>query len=323
MYFPYLRGKQFELLALREIAPRLGAARCVTPIIEPVREPGDSGLYRCLTALEGYAVGFVLIANPTVGALRTTTGGPRLSPALVDFILNRDAGQSWNIGLIVEEGTDVTALAMSYAESLGNTRPLTLIHKALAVSGQNVPIVDAPFRRGFDVINSESIRAERHARGPWRRERGVTLSDGFDQLSRNSDYISREETTFNEDLLYYEGEGWFGFGDYLTIGAGYTEGGFSPRAVAIHWTYQAALGQAIMIRSFTSESNGDIGNVGGKFLEAAGKLVNFLNAHDIHTDAAEIMRNHVLHQTYPGLGVVKKLSILNHLQLMTTILGQA
>lgn len=49
MYFPYLRGKQFELLALREIAPRLGYAQCVTPIIEPVRAPSDSGLDRCLT----------------------------------------------------------------------------------------------------------------------------------------------------------------------------------------------------------------------------------------------------------------------------------
>lgn len=323
MYFPYLRGKQFELLALRETAPRLGAARCITPIIEPVREPADSGLHRCLTALEMYAVGFVLIANPTVGALRTPASPQELSPALVEFILDRDPGRAWNIGLIIEEGTDVTSLVTSYADSLGDTRPLTLIHKALAVSGQNVPIVEAPYHRGFDIINSESIRAERHARGPWRRERGVTLSDGFDQLSRNSDYINREETTFNEDLLYYQDEGWFGFGDYLTIGAGYTEGGFSPRAVAIHWTYQAAPGQAIMIRSFASESNGNIGNVGGKFLEAAGKLVNFLNARDIHTDAAEVMRNHVLHQTYPGLGVVKKLSILNHLQLMTAVLDPA
>jgi hypothetical protein len=316
MYFPYLRGKQFELLALREIAPRLKRSGCVTPIIEPVRAPADSGLDRCLTSLIRDSIDFVLIVNPNVGELRSRT----VSPVLAEFITARDQEESWNIGVIVEEGTDVGALLQSYTDALGTSRMLTLIHKSLAVSGENVPAVENGFQRGYDIVNDD-IKS-RHLRSLPRTDRGVTLHDGFVPEKRNAAYIDRQETTFNEDHLYYKSEGWFGFGDYLTIGADFSEGGFSPRAVAIHWTYEPAVGKPIMIRSFTSESNDDVSNVGGKFLEAAGKLVAFLNALDIQTDAANVMRSHVFNHTYPGLGVVKKLSILNHLQMMSEILSR-
>ena len=43
MYYPYLRGRQFELLALRDFAESLqGSASQVFPIIEPVRENKNS-----------------------------------------------------------------------------------------------------------------------------------------------------------------------------------------------------------------------------------------------------------------------------------------
>src|SRR5690348_5838553 len=100
MYFPYLRGKQFELLALRELAPRLGREQQVTPIIEPVRAPGDSGIDRCLTSLLQVNLDFVLIANPTVGELRSTG----IASDVAEYVARRDLNETWNIGLIVEEG---------------------------------------------------------------------------------------------------------------------------------------------------------------------------------------------------------------------------
>jgi hypothetical protein len=316
MYFPYLRGKQFELLALRELAPRLGREQQVTPIIEPVRAPGDSGIDRCVTSLLNVSLDFILIANPTVGELRSND----LSPAIVDYVVRRDLGESWNIGLIIQEGFDPNVLVQNFRQHFGTLRRLSLIHLSMAIPREDLPAIASEFRRGYDII-SENIN-QRHVRGLPLRERGVTLHDGFMPEKRNAAYIDRQETMFSEDHLYYKDEGWFGFGDFLTIGFEFTEGGFSPRAVAIHWTYEPAPGAPIMIRSFTSNTNGDIGNAGGKFLEAAGKLVAFLDQYDITTDAANIMRSHVHNQTYPGLGVVKKLSILNHLQLISGILSR-
>ena len=37
MYYPYLRGKQFELIALREFAQQIQKEFHVCPIIEPVK----------------------------------------------------------------------------------------------------------------------------------------------------------------------------------------------------------------------------------------------------------------------------------------------
>jgi hypothetical protein len=152
---------------------------------------------------------------------------------------------------------------------------------------------------------------------------GVTLRDPFPSEDRNASYLEKDESIFTDDHLFFAEEGWVGFADYLTIGEPYNEGGFTPRAVAIHWTYEPDPGGPIMVRHFTSTNNGDTANVGGKFLEAAGKLVAFLDQHDIHTNASEVMRNQVATSSYPGLGIVKKLSIQNHLELVSGILSRS
>lgn len=50
MYYPYFRGKQFELLAIRDTANVMAEAG-FTPIIEPVRE-ALNGLERTLKTIK-------------------------------------------------------------------------------------------------------------------------------------------------------------------------------------------------------------------------------------------------------------------------------
>lgn len=312
LYFPYLRGKQFELLALKELSPLLGAQQKVLPVVEPVRRPDGSGLDRCLSAVATSGLEFILIMNPSVGELR----GHSVSVELVDYVRARDPEKTWNLGLIFQEATDVQGVLGDYS-TMCDGRPLTVVHKGLASSVDTLGRADGPLRR-FDVIDDRLRR--RYFRDLLTRTDGVTMRDGFPSEDRNADYLSKNESLFSDDHLFYTEEGWFGFSDYLTIGEGYAEGGFTPRAVVIHWTYEPEPGSAIMVRHFTSESNGDTSNVGGKFLEAAAKLVGFLNERDIHTVAAEVFRTHLANSTYPGLGIVKKLSMQNHLQLVSEIL---
>ncbi|MBT4709725.1 MAG: sce7725 family protein [Flavobacteriaceae bacterium] len=42
MYYPYLRARQFELIALREYAQQRGNNNLITPIIEPVKKTFNS-----------------------------------------------------------------------------------------------------------------------------------------------------------------------------------------------------------------------------------------------------------------------------------------
>lgn len=317
MYFPYLRGKQYELLALKELSTMLGEQQMVVPIIEPVRPTSGSGLDRCLSALMDSSVDFVLVTNPSVGELRNAF----VSPDIADYVTRHDRSSGWNLGLLIDENTDVESLVESYRASVAwQRRRLTLIHKGLSGALSRIPSLTADLNREADVIDDRWRR--RYFRDVLSSSRGITMRDGFPGEDRNAAYLSKEESVFTDDHLFYREENWFGFSDYLTIGDSFSDGGFTPRAVAIHWTYEPAPGAPVMIRHFTSVSNSDTSNVGGKFLEAAGKLIAFLNAHNIRTLAADVMRAHFANDTYPGLGIVKKLSIQNHLELMSGILSR-
>lgn len=316
MYFPYLRGKQYELLALKEFAPLLGQSGRITPVIEPVKNP-DGGLQRCLEALWSNEVNPILILNPTVGELSADGG----TGALVEYI--NDAATlatKWRLGIISSENLEIEPAL----RALGGVRAdyeLALIHDGTAADLTQLRLETDRLGRRFDLV-SDLLR-QRHFRPFFGQSMGVIMHDGFPSEQRNSAYLVREEGIFNEDVIFYQDEGWDGFGDYLTVGKGWSQGGFTPRAVAIQWTYQPESGAPIMIRHFTSESNGDIANVGGKFLEAVRKLVVFMDANEIHTAASEVMRQHLAASTYPGLGVVKKLSIQNHLELVAGILSES
>lgn len=317
MYFPYLRGKQYELLALKELSPILGQAPVVTPIIEPVRVPTGSGLHRCLEALRENNLDFILIGNPRVGNLH----GSGISQDILDFVNAADSESLWNIALLIDENTSADELISDYRNSFGTDRRLTLIHAGLSDQLTALKEATEDLARQYDIIDNRLRR--QYFRNLLTTSSAVTLRDGFPYETRNSDYLGREETMFSDEHLFYRDEGWHGFSDYLTIGQQYADGGFTPRAVAIHWTYEPFEGSPIMVRHFTSESNGDTANVGGKFLEAAAKLVAFVDEHDIHTQASEVFRDHVANGTYPGLGIVKKLSIQNHLEMMSGILGRS
>lgn len=68
MYYPYLRGRQFELIALREFALNHGDNSNVTPIIEPVKIKFNNMKLAIPKLIEGN-VKFALILNPLVGEI--------------------------------------------------------------------------------------------------------------------------------------------------------------------------------------------------------------------------------------------------------------
>ena len=70
MYYPYLRGKQYELLALKEFAAGTESPRFVWPILEPVRDPDTNTAFgRAIADLKDREMNFTVIVNPTVGDL--------------------------------------------------------------------------------------------------------------------------------------------------------------------------------------------------------------------------------------------------------------
>ena len=68
MYYPYLRGKQFELIALRDLTDLISENKTkISPIIEPIKI--SSTLEKTLLDFKNKDINFTLIINPQVGDL--------------------------------------------------------------------------------------------------------------------------------------------------------------------------------------------------------------------------------------------------------------
>jgi hypothetical protein len=66
----------------------------------------------------------------------------------------------------------------------------------------------------------------------------IRLDDNFNTQKKNKDFLKIPDEKFSEEHLFYKEEGYSGFSDYTILDSEYAEGGFLPRAVAIHITYQ-------------------------------------------------------------------------------------
>ncbi|HAF31177.1 MAG TPA: hypothetical protein DCG75_19230, partial [Bacteroidales bacterium] len=100
----------------------------------------------------------------------------------------------------------------------------------------------------------------------------------------------------------------------------YSETGFLPYAVAIHLSY-VDNDKKIRIKHFVSDSNDDASDIGGKFVEALKKLVNWCVEKNI-PDTIAISQFKELYRTghFPGLGSIKKLSIMHHIELVLNLI---
>jgi hypothetical protein len=96
-----------------------------------------------------------------------------------------------------------------------------------------------------------------------------------------------------------------------------------PMAVVIHLSYiNNDYNKEIWIRHFTSVTNDTNSNVQGKFAEAAKKAIQFCNDNSLNNSAITELRNYYNESRYPGLGTVKKISIKNHLLIISNYLDQ-
>lgn len=67
MYFPYFRGRQYELLALKELASQKLISKSVIPVIEPIKQ--IPALKNALKAFNDAGLPIGIIVNPNVGGL--------------------------------------------------------------------------------------------------------------------------------------------------------------------------------------------------------------------------------------------------------------
>jgi len=313
MYHPYFRGKQYELITVRDMAELMAAAGFV-PIIEPVKE-SLGGLQRALGAVCTAKGRAVVIVNPYHG--EHSEDGEGIEELLSEGF--PDANIS--AGILLTKDTVLAEAGESYALHKGK-RPITLIHAGFA---DPKGVVDA---LGDDLTTVKHVFFEPYCGKLYRKHfagsKRVLLRDGF-QRRRNKDHPEME--LFSDLHITYGEEGMDGFGDFLIVGDEFTESGGPAYAVAIHLTFiDRTQDSAMYIYHFKSKRVDTPTDPAGKFGEALDAMIKKLDSGTsgmLETSAVREFR--ALHEAkhFPGLGYVKKLSMNHHIETLAAFFGKA
>lgn len=309
MYFPILRGRQFELLALRECVNRQILSNQVIPILEPVKV--SSTYTKTVASFIENGKQIAIIRNPQVGSwakdIKKDNNVRIHEQTIVQLKNDRVISSLYvtpnlqeRIEALIQEDNDIGIDSLL----LLCTNP-EYINFYEAVISDNKPL--------YNVIPDK---------GDFRRRirpNRVMCEDHFPKRTRNIDYFDIPSEFFSSDHLYYEDDGYKGFSDYSVVGEEYSETGFAPYAVAIHIVFFDEK-NILRIAHFVSDSNDDISDPARKFAEAVKKLVDWNKSMKLDTVGIQELEAAYQNKTYPGLGVVKKYSIMHHLELMSKYL---
>lgn len=313
-YYPYFRGRQFELLALRELLEKDLLSESIIPIVEPVKL--SSTLLTTFKAFSEKKRIIGLVRNPEFGDVVKEL---KLAPEDLQKEYAR-VFQAINVLQVLLQRGDTKELVKPFLTKIqSHPEQWAALYRekdnveVLALQAQNAPAY------GLNLIpDSTRIRRALKDRGK------VLLRDCFDKQERNADYQKNLDEIFTDDHTFAESEGYLGTGDYSIIGSSYSESGFAPYAVAIHIVYENPKGSGILrVRHFVSDSNDGIDDPAGKFEEAARKLASWVEKVKMEktNGLSAILQAHQ-EGCYPGLGSLKKYSIMHHLELMGNILSR-
>lgn len=312
MYYPYLRGKQFELLALREFAASVSGNACeVCPIIEPVKA-SLNGINLAIRKFKMFNFKYAIVLNPAIGELvgKSVDIYNSLEPEL--------NGSSWVPALIITNDnlTQINSLIEEF-----HLQSVILICRG-SIDADSSDLRDLLLKDEIASVVIEQddrllIRAIRTA-----NKKIIRIDDKFKPQKRNSDYLQISEEKFSEEHFFYREDRFDGFSDYSVLPKDFIEGGMLPYAVAIHLTYKKN-NEQIWLKHFVSDTNDDRSNIQGKFAEAASKAKSFFVGQSFQSEGLQELINYFDNGQFPGLGVLKKVSIKHHIELVNYLLTRS
>lgn len=293
------------MLALRAMAAQHPAFTHITPIIEPHKYP-DPSFLRTVEALNVANIPCAVVLNPQSRAL-SSDGLAELLTSLqnANFIpaLLCDGDLNEVLRLINED--HLTNLMLVFKDSIDSAKS------------------------GFDaMINHAAVHTVVGQFGRSLKKQLTNRSvsvvsfkvDAFRAVASNAQYAEPEDEKYSEEHAFFDEDGFAGFADFCVLPKDMPDGGMTPTTLAIHLTYKKN-DDEIWVRHFLSDTRFGRENIQGKFYEAAVHVQEFF-ADRPKTQAVAELLNCLNTNHYPGLGVLKKYSIWNHLELINTILEE-
>lgn len=316
MYYPFLRGKQEELLAVKELLLSDKLSERVTPVIELVKL--SSTLIKTLETFINAERNIYLVMNPIVGEFEDNMSeillgneDPDEEKKISKLNQNRDSFdelfKSEFIKVALYYGNDFN----SYFNDVGleSTNEIAVLLKD---SEENERFSQSTYARDSRISLCFTSELEDTVNFPGK---AVLWKDRFNKKARNSDYDNPEDEFFSKDHLMYSKFDCIGFSDYSIVGSEYIDGGFAPYAIVIHIIYQSTDNNFLRIHHFMSDTNNSSKNPALKYEEATVKLVNWCEPNlNIKTLGYSKIKENYDTKSYPGLGCIKRFSIMHHLE---------
>ena len=315
MYFPYLRGRQNELLCLRELLDAGKLSSKVIPIIEPVKF--SSTLFSTLTKFIEMGHQVIVIRNPEVGSFRKESG---------DMIKNiekeSDEKKKEKIRKTLEGYKEVWNNPQIQKAYLVDDDVISMVREK-KIDAKDVVMINIKkgnYRYyeeyGEEIIGKYTVVPKGGDFEDIIEDDIIILEDSYRKAKRNIDYIENPDELFSRNHIVYKKRGFVGFSDFSMVGNDFDESGFAPWAIAIHIIYFGNRDE-LKIHHFVSESNESISDPARKFEEAMNKLVNWENFDIIpKTIGLDNLIECYNIGKFPGLGVIKKYSLMHHIQMM-------
>lgn len=309
MYFPYMRGKQFELAALKEVAPRLNSTK-VSPIIEPINDNIDR-LCATIEVLNNHNVIPHVIINPQVGDLASD------SPELLNVELSKRTVSF--IPCIRLHNQNILYVNTLLQQLINDSVPFSLYLQ------EDIQSNITPYTSNSVANIIQNLNRYSHS---FRNSlpRSVIVDSSFPSKPRNADY-SRAPQFFSDAHVSYVTpmiQHQIGFGDFLTIDDAWSTSGGPAFVIALHITYIEQSNSNMYVKhSLSTKNPNDQSDPAGKFKEALQEMIDFANATpslDQNTlGFQEYIKIHV-NGTYHALGVPKKLSMMHHIETINNCL---
>ncbi|WP_288530042.1 sce7725 family protein [uncultured Secundilactobacillus sp.] len=295
-YFPYFRGRQYDLRALQAFAQT--PFNNITPIIEPVRD--IPALPQTLTDFIQADQPIALVLNPRVGHYHF------------------DAPAKHPIQSVLATGAVTPAFILSPL-----LPPEQLVaHPTAIVIVQHFDDLALFLARDWlpetlTLLVPPEARIRRQLRG---RPFGH-LVDHFVPGEYAPDTGQLMDSFFSDDRSFAATFGEIGFSDFLTVGQPYSEHGFPTKAVTLHLTYLKD--GRVRIRHFQSDDHADFRHQREKFFQALIKAVMWINqAPTINqTPATDQLLTLANEHHFPGMGIIKALTLTHHLTMMNRYLN--
>lgn len=300
MYFPFLRGKQYELTAIRELAPRI-ANNLFKPIIEPVRN-NLLPLTKTIKNINFYGFSPLIIVNPDLGDFKSERKN------LLKEINALDGSLIFEPCLKINDNPDD-----SITRSLKNPPSLfipEILDESADVYLDNYDYIIVP----VDTPETEFTNLKKI----------IIIDDPFQKKTRNADY--KEKSNFSSlHTNFQTKENVVGFSDYTIVGSEYSESGGPAFVVTIHLSYIDKKHNQMLVRHFSSPPSKSPANPGGKFHEALTNAIEFIEDNpDVfyETQGIEELLKLYKNEHFPGLGLLKKISIQHHIETLCIYLDK-